>query len=180
LLLIVDFSGDIILQGAKRLSLPLKIDCSRPHTLCQIRFSPVTVKREDEIEVVVQAAEERYANRVNGEKRTNPVMAVFACPGGGKSRFLDLDSEYLTSLRSDSPSCLEDSLVLAMSYNGVTGTPSGVDADLGLSASFGLAARIVWSHFIEQGQPTDQFFKFGRFLQENVPDMRVEHCLRLV
>jgi hypothetical protein len=107
-------------------------------------------------------------------------MAVFACPGGGKSRFLDLVSEYLTSLRSDSPSCLGDSLVLAMSYNGVTCTPSGVDADLGLSASFSLAARIVWSHFIEQGQPTDQFFKFCRFLQENVPDMRVEDCLRLV
>jgi hypothetical protein len=160
--------SDVALQGMMLLGIPVKRDFSRPHRLCLIRFSSVEIPRRAEIQAVFRDAEARHKRHLKNERQTNPIQAVFAAPGGGKSRFLD---QLADAVRGIGESCLRGSVVLPISYNGVVGTPSSVDKRAGTPHDFGLAARILWSHFAERGVDAYQFSRFFRHMLEAVPDM---------
>ena len=68
-------------------------------------------------------------------------------------------------------SCLRGSVVLPISYNGVVGTPSSVDEWAGTRHDFGLAARILWSHFAESGARSAQFSNFVLHMKTVAPMM---------
>jgi hypothetical protein len=117
----------------ERLNIPLKKDFSCPHTLCHAKISPVQIERKGEIRSVMQAIEDRNRNRKDGDQSLNPLLAIFSAPGGGKSRFLDILANHVRGTKKETPSCLYGSVVLAISYNGATGTASKIDADQGMS-----------------------------------------------
>jgi len=160
--------SDVALRGMALLGIPVKRDFSRPHLLCQIRFSSVEISRRAEIQAVIREVESRREHRLRNERQTNPIQAVFSAPGGGKSRFLDLLAD---AVRGTGEPCLRGSVVLPISYNGVAGTPSSVDERVGARHDFGLAARILWSHFAERGADAGQFSRFLRHMLEAAPDM---------
>lgn len=160
---------DVVIDGLNRFNIAQKDDFSRPHRLCENHFSSVIISRRSEILAVMQQADFRNAHRVDGGRLSNPLQAVFSAPGGGKSRFLDMLADHVHGLTSSS-SCLYGSTVLTTSYNGITGTPSTVDKELKMSPSFGLGARILWSHFVLKGR-IHQFGKFCQYLQTAAPDL---------
>jgi hypothetical protein len=154
----------------KTIEIPMKDDFSRPHTLCHTHFSLVKIDREEEIRAVMQAVEYRHLNRNQLDRRSDPILAIFSAPGGGKSRFLDILADYVQRMVTGSrASCLRGSVVLAISYNGATGTPSSVDKELGMPSGFGLAARILWSYFA--GNNLLQFNNFCCMLLERIPHL---------
>ncbi len=169
--------SDVAIQGMVLLGIPVKVDFSRQHRLCPIHFSTVEIARRAEIQAVIRDAEARHGRHLNNERQTNPIHAVFAAPGGGKSRILDLLADAVRSIRE---SCLCGSVVLPISYNGVVGTPSSVDERAGTAHDFGLAARILWSHFAEPGVQASQFSRFFRHMRKAVPDMNHFQALEAV
>jgi hypothetical protein len=102
------------------------------------------------------------------ERQTSPIKAMFAAPGEGKSRFLDLLAD---AVRGTGESCLGCSVVLPISYNGVAGTPMSIDERVGTPHKFGLAERIHWSHFAERGADALQFSCSRVRTQEADPSM---------
>ena len=136
-----------------KLELPLKTDFFCPHRLCYSRISDVEIGRLAQIQAAEQAMAARHAHRIHADRISNPILAVFSAPGGGKSRFLDMLGKHVTSggVGSDLPSCLRGSVVLAISYNGVTGTPSDY-MENSFSPGFGLSARILWSYLVDFGE----------------------------
>ena len=156
-------------EAMKTHHIPMKNDFSRPHTLCHSHFSLVKIKREDEIRSVIQAVENRRVNRIHLDRRSNPMLAIFSAPGGGKSRFLDILADHVQSMDTGTSSCLRCSVVLAISYNGATGTSSFVDKELGMSSGFGLAARILWSYFA--GNNLLEFNDFCIILLDMIPHL---------
>jgi hypothetical protein len=156
------------LHGMGLLGIPVKKDFSRPHRLCRIRFSSVEITRRAEIHAVIRNAEARREMYISNVCQTNPIQVVFSAPGGGKSRFLDLLADSVGGIGE---SCLRGSVVLPISYIGVMGTPSSVDEWAGTNHSFGLAARILWSHFAESGAKASQFSGFVLHMQAAAPMM---------
>jgi hypothetical protein len=106
------------------------------------------------------------------------MLVIFSAPGGGKSRFLDILADYVRKMDASTRSCLYGSVVLAISYNGATGTSPTVDEDLDLSPGFGLAARILWSYFAEQG--VTEFENFCFMLLEKIPHLSPALALNAV
>jgi hypothetical protein len=155
------------MKAMRMLEIPMKGDFSLPHTLCHTHFSSVKIDREEEIRSVIQAVENRRGNRNQLDRISNPMLAIFSAPGGGKSRFLDILADHVLNMDADTSSCLRGSVVLAVSYNGETGTSSSVDKELGMSSGFGLAARILWSYFA--GNNLLQFNEFCCMLLEMIP-----------
>jgi hypothetical protein len=165
------------LQVMKRLCIPVKSDFSRPHRLCNIRFSTVEITRSTEIQTVIRDAEARHESHIRNERQTNPIQAVFSAPGGGKSRFLDMLADAVGCIDE---SCLLGSVVLPISYNGVVGTPSSVDEWAGTRHDFGLAARILWSHFSESGARVSQFSSFVLHMKMVAPMMNHNQAVEAV
>lgn len=163
--------SEIALQGMLLLGIPVKKDFSRPFRLCQMRFSSVEIPRRSEIQEVMREVEARHKQHIRNERQTNPILTIFAAPGGGKSRFLDLIADAVLSIENDSPSCLRGSLVLPISYNGAVGTPSSVDRRVGTPHDFGLAARILWSYFADNGAKVAQFVQFVRYMRKTAPSL---------
>jgi hypothetical protein len=166
-------------KAMKTLKIPMKDDFSRPHTLCQTHYSSMMIDRKEEIRNVIQGVENRSRNRKQLDRISNPILAIFSAPGGGKSRFLDILADHVQKMdTSSASSCLRGSVVLAISYNGATGTSSSVDKELGMSAGFGLAARILWSYFA--GHNLLRFYDFCCVLQEIVPHLSPALALNAV
>jgi hypothetical protein len=152
----------------KLLGIPVKRDFSRSHRLCNNRFFSVEITRSAEIQTVIREAEARHESHVLNDRQTNPIQVVFSAPGGGKSRFLDLLADAVGCIEE---SCLRGSVVLPISYNGEVGTPSSVDKWAGTYYDFGLAARILWSHFAESGVRSAQFSNFVLHMKTVAPMM---------
>ena len=126
------------------------------------------IDRKAEIQVFEEAIQHRHEHRLQNNQGFTPVLSVFAAPGMGKSRFLDLLAKHVIQLKSDSPSCLLGSVVLAVSYDCVTGTPSNRDLANGVSPICGLAARILWSYFVQHGVQSQHFVEFCAYMQGEV------------
>jgi len=170
---------DIFVKAMKTLEIPMKDDFSRSHILCHSHFSSVKIDREEEIRSIIQAVENRRENRNQLDRISNPILAVFAAPGGGKSRFLDILADYVQKMDIGTPSCLRGSVVLTISYNGATGTSSSVDTSLGMSSGFGLAARILWSYFAGNNN-LYEFNDFCCMLLEVIPHLSPALAIKVV
>jgi hypothetical protein len=170
---------DIFVKAMKTLEIPMKDDFSRSHTLCHSHFSSVKIDREEEIRSIIQAVENRRENRNQLDRISNPILAVFTAPGGGKSRFLDILADHVQRMDTATPSCsLRGSVVLTISYNSATGTSSSVDTSLGMSSGFGLAARILWSYFAGNNQ--FEFNDFCCMLLEVIPHLSPALAIKIV
>ncbi len=117
--------------------------------------------RNEALKIVYGEFAKRYHHRHESPERAavkefNPLVALQAAPGGGKSFFLDelckLEEKDLSSLCEDEATreMLRNSVVLCVTFNSSTGYISTLDEcefEVG-RLDFGLAARMLWSYFI--------------------------------
>ena len=103
-------------------------------------------------------------------------------PEGASLDSSDLLANHVIELRNGTEFPLCHSVPLTISYNGVTCTPSVVDAERNLSPGFGLAARILWSHFVlfSDKVTSSHFEKFCCTMRAFFPDLNPSQAVQVV
>jgi hypothetical protein len=162
-------------------SVRTKIDFTLPHKHCKVNFTASCIARDGAVDAIVRAANARRLGRVQQDRLSNPLMAIFAAPGGGKSFFIDtLGETFRPGRQTDRASVLDGSVVLAISFNGVCSTPAEIDLR-DTNAQFALGVRALWSYFVDcsTADITD-FERFYSFFRSAVPRLTLDLAVKCV